>query len=91
MFKNRKCCSVVELNAMCHEIGKHDLKASVRNTRGMCPKRTEMSTSKIRNKLLIFKLLDLTALVAGKITSVYCLIFDILGQNVIFFAIINQP
>ena len=62
-------------------------KASVTKRRGIGPIRTEISPYKIRKKLFIFKLLDLTALVYGKITSVYCQIFEILGQKRHFFAI----
>ena len=40
-----------------------------------------------KKSCLYFKLLDLTALVSGKITSVYCQIFEILGQKRHFFAI----
>ena len=63
-------------------------KASVTKRRGIGPIRTEISPYKIRKKkCLFFKLLDLTAFVSGKITSVYCQIWKILGQKRHFFAI----
>ena len=50
--------------------------------------RTEISPYKIRKKDVFFsKLLDLTAFVSGKITSVYCQILEILGQKRHFLAI----
>ena len=49
--------------------------------------RAEISPYKIRKSCLLFKLLDLTALVSGKITSIYCQILDILGQKRHLFAI----
>ena len=67
--------------------GSRKCKASVTKRRGIGPIRAEISPYKIRKKLFIFRLLALTALVSGKITSVYCQILEILGQKRHFFAI----
>ena len=57
----------------------------------MCLIRTEIST-KLAKSCLFFKveLSDLTALISGKITSVYCLFLEILGQKC-HFTLYIQP
>ena len=55
---------------------------------GDWPNKNRTSTvQKLEKSCLFFKLLELTALVSGKITSVYCQIFEILGQKRHFFVI----
>ena len=55
--------------------------------RGMFPIKTEFQRTKLEMSCLFFKFLDSTALVSGKITSVYCLVLEILGQKCHFFDI----
>ena len=61
--------------------------AAVTKRRGIGPIRTEISRTKLEKSCSFFKLLDLTALVSGKITFVYCQILEILGQKRHFFTI----
>ena len=51
----------------------------------MCPIRAEMSTHKHLEKCIY--LLFVPSLVSDKITSIYCLILEILGQKCHFFTI----
>ena len=70
-----------------YQILNSNLKASVTERRGNGPIRPKFHRTKLEKSCSFFKLLDLTALVSGKITSVYCQILEILGQKRHFFAI----
>ena len=60
---------------------------SVMIRREICPIRAEILTNKHGEKLYISYLYDQKVLVSDKISSVYCLILEILGQKCHFFTI----
>ena len=64
-------------------IWKHLLRKGV----GLAQLEPKFHRTKLEKNCLFFKLLDLTAFVSGKITSVYCHILEIFGAKRHFFAI----
>ena len=79
-----------ESGEIMHPWGVRNNKHLLRKGGGLAQIEPKFRRTKLEKSCLFFKLLDLTALVSGKITSVNCQILEILRQNVTF-SLFNQP